>query len=98
MESEELIITLEQLDALKHALGGKQKQKLGFRNYYYSNTPSEILEDLVSKELMSRHQILYQPENTGVYYRAIEKGCRFLGISEELINDLFGKEEEQANE
>lgn len=79
----ELTVTAEQLDDIRHALGWSHTpnvNKLGWRNYYWTEAPIPHLDDLVTKGFMTRG---------GAVYRVTPEGGKLVGMSNKRIMQVW---------
>jgi hypothetical protein len=86
-------ITAAQLDDMRHALGWSSTpnvRKLGWRNYYWSDTRVEALEDLVTKGLMVVRELSGKVRgkeiaNPAFIYHVSRQGAAVVGLSASRI-------------
>lgn len=74
---DEIILSEEQLRLTRHMIGFNKdkKNKLPYRNYFFSYTPVEELEDLVNKELATKNRSSFCE---GIYYYLNKNVIEFL--------------------
>lgn len=87
---DEIILNEEQLRLVKHmiAFNELKRSKLPYRNYFFSYTPVEELEDLVNKNLATKKK---NSLGEGIYYYLNKNVIEFLigrKISDEDYNNI----------